>query len=302
LRNHGLVHASDVQTVIQLPSSAGAVTAAATAGSCMVQGTTVTCSQPVLLAGRATQITVSSTHAAAGDVNVQASVQSYEPDTQPSNNSVQATVEVAEVADLSVSVSAPATVTEGSSIAYSVVVTNSGPNAATAVTASVQLAAGLNVATATSSRGSCTPRGSLVTCVVGDLADDSNATIAITTTATTPGTFQATANVAASGFDPAATNNTAPVSTTANALGAGGTPGGSGGGGNAAGGGGGGGGGSTSWPLLVLLMSAAVWRRLRDRAESEGLLSTRRRCRGLQRPKQVHRTVTHRADVERLNG
>jgi uncharacterized repeat protein (TIGR01451 family) len=266
LRNLGLVHASDVQTVIRLPSSAGAVTAAATAGSCMVQGATVTCLQPVLLAGRATQITVSSTHSAAGDVNVQASVQSYEPDTQPSNNSVQATVQVAEVADLSVSVSAPATVTEGNSIAYSVVVTNSGPNVATAVTASVQLAAGLSVATATSSRGSCTPSGSLVTCVVGDLAADSNATIAITTTAASPGTFQATANVAASGFDPASTNNAALVRTTANTLGAGGTPGGSGGVGNAAGGGGGGGGGSTSWPLLVLLISAAVWRRLRDRA------------------------------------
>jgi uncharacterized repeat protein (TIGR01451 family) len=269
VRNLGLVHASDVQTVIQLPSSAGAVTASATAGSCTVQGTTVTCLQPVLLAGRATQVTVSSTYSAAGNVSVQASVQSYEPDTQPSNNSVQATMQVAEVADLSVAVSAPAAVTEGSAIAYSVVVANAGPSAATAVTASVQLAAGLTVATATSSRGSCTPSGSLVTCLVGDLADDSNATIAITTTPASPGTFQATANVAAAGFDPASTNNTAPVSTTATALGAGGNSGGSGGGGSSTSGGGsgggGGGGGSTSWPLLALLVSAAGWRRLRER-------------------------------------
>ena len=264
VRNLGLVHASDVQTVIQLPSSAGAVTASATAGSCMVQGATVTCLQPVLLAGRATQITVNSTYSTAGNVNVQASVQSYEPDTQPSNNSVQGTVEVAEVADLSVTASAPATVTDGSPIAYSIVVTNAGPNAATAVTASVQLPAGLNVATAASSSGSCTPSGGLVTCLIGNLADNSNATITITTAAASPGTFQATANVAASGFDPDTAKNTALVSTTVNALATGGTAGSSGGGGNAASSGGGGGGGSTSWPLLVLLASAAGWRRLRD--------------------------------------
>ena len=275
VRNLGLVHASDVQTVIQLPNSAGAVTASATAGSCLVQGATVTCLQPVLMAGRATQITVSSTYSAAGRVNVQASVESYEPDAAPSNNGVQGTVEVAGVADLSVTASAPATVTEGSSIAYSVVVTNKGPNAATAVTANLQLAAGLIVGSAASSRGSCTPNGGFVACLVGDLADNSNVTITITTAAASPGTFQATANVAASEFDPASTNNTTLVSTTANAL-ATGTPGSGGGGsggggGNAAGSGGGGGGGSTSWPLLVLLASAAGWRRFRKMVARDGI-------------------------------
>jgi uncharacterized repeat protein (TIGR01451 family) len=277
VRNLGLVNASDVQTVIQLPSAAGAVTASATAGSCTVQGAIVTCLQPVLLAGRATQITVSSTYSATGQVNVQASVQSYEPDADPSNNSVQGAVEVAEVADLSVTASGPATVTEGSSIAYTVVVTNAGPNAATAVTANVQLAAGLTVASAASSRGSCTPSGSLVTCLVGELADTSNATITITTGAAGPGTFQATANVAASGFDPASSNNTASVSTTANALTTGGSAG-SGGGAAGSGGGGGGGGGSTSWPLLVLLVSAAGWRRLRQRRALRGPTSRLHAC------------------------
>jgi uncharacterized repeat protein (TIGR01451 family) len=263
VRNLGLVHASDVRTVIQLPGSAGAVTASATAGSCTVQGAVVTCLQPVLLAGRATQITVSSTHSAAGNVNVQASVQSYEPDTEPSNNSVQGTVQVAEVADLSVTASAPATVTEGSALTYSVVVTNAGPNAATAVTANVQLAAGLVVATAAPSRGSCTSSGTLVTCLIGDLAGNSGATITITTAAASSGTFQATAIVAGSGFDPASTNNAAQVSTTANALATGGGgPSGSAGGNVAGGGGGGGGGGATTWPLLALLLSGAGWRRL----------------------------------------
>jgi uncharacterized repeat protein (TIGR01451 family) len=233
----------------------------------MVQSTTVTCLQPLLLAGRATEITVTAAASAAGNLNVRASTQSYEPDVDPSNNSAHATLAVAEVADLSVTAGAPATVTEGSPITYSVVVTNAGPNTATAVTASVQLAAGLNVTTATSSRGSCTPNGRLVTCLVGDLVDDAGATITITTTAANAGTFQATASVAASGFDPASTNNTAAVSTTATAPSTGGGSGG-GGGGNAAGSaqGGGGGGGSTSWPLLVLLVSAAVCQRLRERA------------------------------------
>jgi uncharacterized repeat protein (TIGR01451 family) len=260
VRNLGLIHASDVRTVIQLPGSAVAVTASATAGSCTVQGAAVTCLQPVLLAGRATQITVSSTHSAAGNVNVQANVQSYEPDAEPSNNSVQGTVQIAEVADLSVTASAPATITEGSAITYSVVVTNAGPNTATAVTANVQLAAALTVATAVPSRGSCTSSGTLATCLVGSLANNSSATITITTAAASPGTFQATASVAVSGFDPASTNNTAQVSTTANALATGGGAGGGSAGGNV--GGGGGGGGSTTWPLLVLLLCAVVWRRL----------------------------------------
>jgi uncharacterized repeat protein (TIGR01451 family) len=281
VRNIGLVHATEVRTVIQLSGSASSVTASATAGSCAVQGATITCTQPVLLAGRATQIDVGSVYSAASGYNLQASVQSYEPDAQPANNNVHGMLGVAEVADLSVTVSAPAMVTEGSSIAYSVVVTNAGPNTATAVAATINLAAGLTAATAASSRGACTSSGSLVTCLVGDLAANVGATVTIATAAAGAGTFQATASVAAAGIDPAPTNNTTLVSTAANVTATGGNAG--GGGGNAGGanaGASGGGGGATSWPLLVLLLAAAGWRRLRDRS------STTKRSASLRQPSQ----------------
>jgi uncharacterized repeat protein (TIGR01451 family) len=263
VRNLGIVNASDVRTVIQLSSSASDVTAATTAGSCTVQAATITCLQPVLLAGRATEITVGSILTAAGNATLQASVQSYEPDTQDSNNSVQHSVAVAAVADLAVTASAPPTVTEGGSLTYSVVVANMGPNVANDVTANVQLAAGLTVTSTSASQGTCTSSGGLVTCAVGTLAGGSSATITITTAAVSRGTYLATATVTAAAFDPASANNEAQVSVTANAPpAAGGASSASGGAGGA---GGGGGGGSTSWPLLALLGFAAGWRRLRER-------------------------------------
>ncbi|HEY5809355.1 MAG TPA: hypothetical protein VIT67_15380, partial [Povalibacter sp.] len=160
VRNLGPFHATDLNTVIELPASARDISVATTAGTCHAQGSTITCTQRAMLAGRATQITVRSSYAAAGDATVVARVRSSEPDTQLSNNSIESVVHIREVSDLTMLLTAPTTVTEGDTITYSIVVANAGPNDASGVAASIQLAPGLSAASLTASRGTCSAAAS----------------------------------------------------------------------------------------------------------------------------------------------
>jgi uncharacterized repeat protein (TIGR01451 family) len=115
-----------------------------------VEGATITCTQPALLATQATQITVTSTHSAGGDMEVNAAVQSSESDLETSNNSVRKVGVVDQVSDLSISASGPNTVNEGAGISYTLIVANSGPQDAEDVTATIQLGAGMSFAASSS--------------------------------------------------------------------------------------------------------------------------------------------------------
>jgi uncharacterized repeat protein (TIGR01451 family) len=265
VRNLGPFHATALRAVIQLPASARDVTVSATAGACTVSGITITCTQPSMLAGRATLITVNSSNPTAGNVDVVARVQSSESDTNAVNNNIRSAVNVQAVSDLSVSASAPPAVTEGDSIIYSFAVANAGPNDATAVTVNVQLAAGLSLSV-TATRGACTVNVSgLVVCAMGNLASGANATIAITVADGSIGSHLATAVVDATGSDPVTANNTTSVNTIVNARpNAGGSSSSSSSSSSSititATGGSNGGGGSFSMLLLGLLVSFAVAR------------------------------------------
>ncbi|HEX9316892.1 MAG TPA: DUF11 domain-containing protein, partial [Actinomycetota bacterium] len=115
--------------------------------------------------------------------------------------------------DLGITKTGPATATAGGPIAYTLTATNNGPDAATGVTVSDTLPAGVGFASATSSQGTCTNASGTVTCDVGSLASAASATITINATApATAGSVMNTATISGNETDPNPANNSASAS------------------------------------------------------------------------------------------
>lgn len=120
-------------------------------------------------------------------------------------------------ADLSLTkTGSPNPVTVGSSLTYSVTVINHGPDAATGVVMTDTLPASVTLISATSGQGSGSGTGT-VTCTLGSLAKSAIATVTIIVTPKAAGTIGNTVNVTENEADPDMTNNTASITTTANA-------------------------------------------------------------------------------------
>ncbi len=126
-------------------------------------------------------------------------------------------------ADISVSLTAPATATTGTALSYTAKATNAGPNAATGATLAATLDPSLIVNSVTASQGTCTTAAPIL-CDFGDLANGATATVTINATATSSGTLSAVASASASSYDPTLSNNQATGSTTVTGSGYGAVP------------------------------------------------------------------------------
>ncbi|MGA8940177.1 MAG: IPT/TIG domain-containing protein, partial [Acidobacteriaceae bacterium] len=116
-------------------------------------------------------------------------------------------------ADLSISLTAPATAATGTAISYAAKVTNAGPNAAVGATLSASLDPSLIVNSVTASQGSCTTATTFV-CDIAGLGSGASVTVTVNATPTSSGTLSATASVSSSSYDPKLSNNQATASTT----------------------------------------------------------------------------------------
>lgn len=120
-------------------------------------------------------------------------------------------------ADLSVSKSdSPDPVVEGSTLTYSVSVTNHGPNPATGVRLTDKLPNSLEGALASTTSGTCRISGRTVTCNLGQIGVGTGATIpvvTITARPTRPGRITNSASVRSRVRDPRGGNNLATEST-----------------------------------------------------------------------------------------
>jgi uncharacterized repeat protein (TIGR01451 family) len=145
-----------------------------------------------------------------------ASVSSTTTDPNTTNNS--ATVSgsiVGPSADLAVANSGPGNANEGDQIVYTVTVTNNDTtNSGTGVVLTDTLGANLSFVSATTSQGSFSQSGSVVTFSLGTLAPGVTATLTITAQATEDGALANAASVTASSADPNTSNNSATASTT----------------------------------------------------------------------------------------
>jgi uncharacterized repeat protein (TIGR01451 family) len=132
-------------------------------------------------------------------------------------NTASATVVVANAnsADMAiVKTATPNPVTEGTPLIYSLAVTNNGPASATNVTVTDTLPSSVTYLSSTSTVGTCSEAGGIVTCLLGTMANAATATITILTIPGQPGVISNTATVTADQTDPILTNNTSTQNET----------------------------------------------------------------------------------------
>jgi uncharacterized repeat protein (TIGR01451 family) len=96
----------------------------------------------------------------------------------------------------------------GSNQIYSLTVSNAGPSAATGVSLTDTLPAGVSFVSAVSSQGGCTHSAGLVTCALGDVSVGANVAIQIDTIPTTAGSLTNSVSVGGNQLDLNPANNT----------------------------------------------------------------------------------------------
>ena len=218
--NAGPSTATTVSLSDTLPAGVGFVSASGTGWTCGEAAGVVTCTRPSLATGSAPTITVNVTApATAGSLVNTATVSAATADPDLTNNTDQLTTTVTAVADLSIAKTGPASVTAGSTVAYSLAVSNAGPSTATSVSVTDTLPAGVSFVSASGTGWTCGQAAGVVTCTQPSLATGSAPTITVNVTApAAAGSLVNTASVSAATADPDLTNNTDQLTTTVTAL------------------------------------------------------------------------------------
>jgi uncharacterized repeat protein (TIGR01451 family) len=173
---------------------------------CSYASPTLTCTG----SGLGLAFSLDATVVASGTITNTATVTGVDADPNNANNTASATIIVAPVVDLGVSVAGPATELAGAAMTYTVTVTNHGPDASTGGGVKNTLPAG---ATFVSAPAACAP-GPTIVCSFGALA--ANASVSFTIVADAPGTATATEQSVVGGnqIDPNGANDTATLTTT----------------------------------------------------------------------------------------
>ncbi|MGH2358232.1 MAG: hypothetical protein ACRDGJ_09500, partial [Candidatus Limnocylindria bacterium] len=113
-------------------------------------------------------------------------------------------------ADLAIGITGPTTMPSGGSGSYAIDITNAGPMAADALTATIPILAGATLGPATPTQGSCLLAGGILTCDLGPLAPGASAGVTIQLTFGAPGDYDLQAAVSLSGAsDPDVADNVA---------------------------------------------------------------------------------------------
>ena len=214
--NAGPSPASNVVLVDPLPVGVAFSSAASSQGSCSQAGGTVTCALGGLAADAEATVTVRVVATVPGTVVNTVTVTATETDPQTANNTATTISTVDLVADVGVlMVASPEPVLVGGTLTFTVTVDNAGPSPASNVVLVDPLPVGVAFSSAASSQGSCSQAGGTVTCALGGLAADAEATVTVRVVATVPGTVVNTVTVTATETDPQTANNTATTISTA---------------------------------------------------------------------------------------
>ena len=213
VRNVGPYHATQARLTVQLPTDTADITTAVTGqpGSCTTAGSTVTCVFDVVRAGYSSEVDLQFAVSDAGTFEVTSTLAGDQPDLLPSNNAVASSFEVAAIGDVSVKIAGPANVTQGNALRYTMTIANAGPNAASNVRATLQLAGGL---TATAiAPATCTNTSGTIACEQ-DVLDPADAiVVTIDATSAAAGSYANTATVSADTTDLETANNSVSLTT-----------------------------------------------------------------------------------------
>jgi uncharacterized repeat protein (TIGR01451 family) len=227
IRNNGPAPANNIVVNDSLPNSSGMevafVSVTTTMGQCIHDGSptggNVVCAIPAMTLNETATITISVIAPnSVGTFFNTASITGDETDPIPANNSKTEDTSVLEpLVDLALTKSdSPDPVTVGQNLVYGLFISNNGPAAATNVVTVDALPAGVTLVSAVASQGSCSPNSGIVTCSLGTIAFQGNATVAITVVPTAAGTINNTASVDSDETDVDTSNNTDTEPTTVN--------------------------------------------------------------------------------------
>jgi len=204
--------ASGIKLTDTLAPGAVLVSATAAHGSCSLSNGVVTCDLDSLAPGSAVAVTIVVTPTLAGTITNLATVSANGPEINPADNSSSATTVVNPNADVAVLGSnAPNPVTLGSNLTYTVTVTNRGPSPATGVLLTNTLPGSVTLLSATPSQGTCASAGNVVSCNLGSLLNQGQATVTIVVTPSIAGTITDRINVTTSSPDLNSANNATTV-------------------------------------------------------------------------------------------
>jgi uncharacterized repeat protein (TIGR01451 family) len=218
--NAGPQPALDARLTDQLPAGTTFVSVAPGSPTCAVASGVVSCSLGTIASGAQQTVTLVVTVGpglAGTTIADTAQVANDVPDPNPANNTATATTPVRASADIGVAQSGPASVAAGGALAYTLTVTNAGPDAAAAVTLADTLPAGLSAPSATTTAGSCSIVSGTLSCALGTLASGGTITVTVAGTlaaSTTATSISNTASASSSTDDPNTANNSATVVTS----------------------------------------------------------------------------------------
>jgi uncharacterized repeat protein (TIGR01451 family) len=221
VRNAGPSAATGVLVTDSLPADFANTSVTTSLGSCTTE---VTCDLGEMDPGDVAIITVSAAPTGIGLGTNTATATTASVDPTPGNNSAEATFEVVESADLSLTKNItdpapPELPTAGESLTYTLTVDNAGPSDATAATVVDPLPAGFTPTTITPTGGfTCnTPGpGGTLTCSGGSIATGGSATITVVGTlgpSTAGRVIGNSARVDAGEADPDTSNNSGSASS-----------------------------------------------------------------------------------------
>src|SRR2546423_6700380 len=123
------------------------------------------------------------------------------------------------MADLAVTTQGPAKAVVGLQTVYGIVVTNNGPNDATAVVVGDNIPAGWTVVGVAATQGTCTVAAGSVSCAIGNLANGAQAGVTLVVVPNGPGPVTSAAVVTGAQGDPNAANNGAAGTTNVHRFG-----------------------------------------------------------------------------------
>ena len=210
--NLGPNPATQVTLVHELPASFALLSLTASQGAATNEAGRVSAALGDLAVGEAASVTVEVQPQTAGGFTNTVEAAAFEVDLAADNNVVVAAFLVEEPADLEIQMSAaPAQVVYGGEVEFLLVVTNHGPYAATGVSVTNTLPAGLTGGAAQSTEGTAQLELNRVVFNFGELPVGGTATGLVQTVAAQLGWLTNTAAVAAEQPDPMPENNLATV-------------------------------------------------------------------------------------------